>query len=109
MRKAIRALRSFCIALILTRCTPALALSVSDWVHQAAGQTLPTYPADTNAVVLLAEEDDTVTSPSEYIEHFRRAVKILRPDGRGEGALLVYLGHGEKLLSLHAWCIDKTG
>jgi Domain of Unknown Function with PDB structure (DUF3857)/Transglutaminase-like superfamily len=109
MRKAIRALRSFCIALILTLCTPALALSVSDWVHQAARQTLPTYPADTNAVVLLAEEDDTVTSPSEYIEHFRRAVKILRPDGRREGALWVYLGHGEKLLSLHAWCIDKTG
>jgi len=109
MRKANRALRAFCIALILTRCTPAWALSVSDWVHQAASQKLPTYPADTNAVVLLAEEDDTVTSPSDYIEHYRRAVKILRPDGRREGALWLYLGHGEKLLALHAWCIDKTG
>src|SRR5882757_3645201 len=109
MRKAVKALRSAGIGLILTCCTPAFAVSVPDWIRQASGQTLPSYPPDTNAVVLFAEEDDAVTSPGEYVEHFRRAVKILRPDGRNEGALWVYLGHGEKLLSLHAWSIDKTG
>ena len=87
MRKANKALRSFCIALILTRCTPAWALSVSDWVHQAASQKLPTYPADTNAVVLLAEEDDTVTSPSDWpagmqIEQLGLQLELLRQWGR---------------------------
>jgi len=109
MRKVVKALLSVGIGLLLTCCTPAWAVSVPDWIRQASSQTLPGYPADTNAVVLFAEEDDSVTSPGEYVEHFRRVVKILRPDGRNEGALWVYLGHGEKLLSLHAWSIDKTG
>jgi hypothetical protein len=95
--------------LLLTCCCPLWAVSVPDWVHQAAGQTLPSYAPDTNAVVLLTDESDTVSNPGEYVEHYRHVVKILRPDGRNEGTLWVYLGHGEKLLSLHAWSIDKTG
>jgi hypothetical protein len=35
-------------------------------------------------------------------------VKILRPEGRSEGDLLVDLGHGEKLNSIHAWTIDAA-
>ena len=84
-------------------------VSVPDWVRQAASQTLPSYAPDTNAVVLLADESDTVTSPGEYIEHSRRVVKILRPDGRNEGNLSLYLRQKEKLQFLHAWSIDKTG
>jgi hypothetical protein len=97
------------VASLLACCSPLWAVAVPDWVHQAASQTLPSYPADTNAVVLLAEKDDTVTSPGEYVEHYRHAVKILRPDGRDKGTLWVHLGHGEKLLYLHAWAIDRTG
>jgi transglutaminase-like putative cysteine protease len=108
MRKGTRHLvRSW--LLFLACCNPLWAVSVPDWVHQAASQTLPSYPPDTNAVVLLAQEEMTVTAPGEYVQHYRHAVKILRPDGRDEGSLWVHLGHEEKLLSLHAWSIDKTG
>ncbi len=108
MHKAIKALAGSGL-LLLACCTPLFAVSVPDWVRQAASQTLPSYPPDTNAAVLLTDENVTVTSPGEYVEHYRHAVKILRPDGRNEGRLGVYLGHGEKLLYLHAWTIDKTG
>jgi transglutaminase-like putative cysteine protease len=109
MRKAIRALRSLCFPLLFASSVPLWAVTVPDWVHQAASQTLPSYPPDTNAVVLLTDENNTVISPSEYVEHYRHVVKILRPDGRNEGRLNVELGQGEKLLYLHAWTVDKTG
>jgi len=88
---------------------PAGAISVPDWVRQAASQPAGSYAPDTNAVVLLDATDDTVTGPGEFVEHYRRVVKILRPDGRDEGDLEVYLDHGEKLLSLHAWSLDSAG
>ena len=90
-------------------CIPLHAASIPDWVRQAASQTLPSYPPDINAVVLLRDETDTITGPGEYVEHYRRVVKILRPDGRNEGNLSVYLGQKQKLLSLRAWSLDKTG
>ena len=51
----------------------------------------------------------TVTSPGEYLEHFRSAVKILRPEGRDEANLWVYLAGHEKLRSIHCWTLDLTG
>jgi hypothetical protein len=83
--------------------------NIPDWVRQAAGQQLPPYPPDTDAVVLLSEETDTVTAPDEHIEHYRRVVKILRPDGRNEGDLRVWIGHEGKLNSIHGWSIDAAG
>ena len=64
---------------------PAFAgnnVNIPDWVRQAAAQTLPTYPADTNAVVLLDETTYTINGPGDVTEHSRRVVKILRPEGR---------------------------
>ena len=87
--------------------SPAHA-AIPDWMRQAAAPSLPTYPADTNAVVLLDDTEKVVTGPGEYIERYRRVVKILRPEGRDEGELSVYLGHEQKLLSAHAWSIDST-
>lgn len=60
-------------------------------------------------MVLLDEVSYTVTSPDEYIEHHRGVVKILRPDGRGEGNFAVSFRQKEKVTSLHAWSIDKAG
>jgi Domain of Unknown Function with PDB structure (DUF3857)/Transglutaminase-like superfamily len=108
MHKGIRTLLSLSI-LLLGGCLAVWADSAPEWVKQASAQTLPTYPADTNAVVLLSDEDMSITAPGDYVDHRRRVVKILRPDGREEGKLWIHLGHEEKLLSLHAWSIDKTG
>jgi Domain of Unknown Function with PDB structure (DUF3857)/Transglutaminase-like superfamily len=80
-----------------------------DWVRQAASSTLPTYEADTNAVVLLDEVRITVSGPGEYREHYRRVVKILRPEGREEADLAVYLEGKEKLHLVRCWSIDRSG
>jgi hypothetical protein len=85
------------------------AVTVPDWVRNAAGASLPNYEADTNAVVLLDDTTYTVSAPDEYTEHYRRVVRILRPDGRGEGNFYVYFRQKEKITSLHAWSIDKAG
>src|SRR5262249_54974787 len=98
------------LLLVLVCAVPALAgVSIPDWVHQAASQTLATYPSDTDAVVLLDSSEYTVNSASEYVEHHRRIVKILRPEGREEGYFGIYLAKDHKLLSARAWSIDASG
>ena len=94
------------VGLVLSSCAWA---TVPDWVRTAAAASLPKYEADTNAVVLFDEVMYTVTSSDEYMEHYRRAVKILRPDGRNEADFHVSLRQKEKVVSLHAWSIDKSG
>lgn len=89
-------------------CWPASA-AVPDWVRQVSALPITSYDAETNAVVLLDETSYTVTSPSEYVEHQRRVVKILRPDGRNKGDVAVYFRQQDKLISIHAWTIDSSG
>jgi hypothetical protein len=86
-----------------------LRAAVPDWARQAAAQPVGTYDVETKAVVLLDETSYTVTAPGEYVQHHRRAVRILRPDGRDEGELGVHFGQKEKLLSVHAWTVDSSG
>lgn len=98
------------IAISLGLISPLCAqVSIPEWMRQAANQTLPAYAPDTNAVVLLDSTEDAVAAPGEYVEHYRRVVKILRKEGRSEGSLAVSLRKQEKLLSVHAWSIDKNG
>jgi len=87
----------------------AAGVSVPDWVRQLAAQPAGAYAPDTKAVVLLDQTDYTVTAPGEYTEHSRWVVKILRPEGREEGDLLLDLGQGDKLNSIHAWTLDRAG
>ena len=87
----------------------AWGVNVPEWVKTAAAVSLPKYPADTDAVVLLDEVTFTVTTPDEYTEHYRRVVKILRPEGRNQGRFYVDFRQKEKVTELHAWSIDKAG
>ena len=50
-----------------------------------------------------------MASSGDYVEHYRRAVKILRPEGRDQANFYLHLREKEKVLSLHAWSIDKSG
>lgn len=97
------------LALFAVVGTTAGAVTIPDWLRQSAAQPLPAYPPETKAVVLLDQTDYTVTAPGEYLEHSRRIVKILRPDGREEGDLAVDLSQGEKLNYLHSWTLDNAG
>ncbi len=59
--------------------------SVPDWVRAAAAQQIPAYSPRTNAVILLDDTTYTVAPDGRATEHYRRVVKILRPQGRDEG------------------------
>ncbi len=103
--------RIFCIAALGILFAPGACswAAVPEWVRSAAAVSLPKYEPDTNAVVLLDEATYTVTASDDYVEHYRRAVKILRPDGRDEANFALYFRQKEKVLGLHAWSIDKLG
>ena len=90
---------------------PLLTCSATapDWVRAAAAKPQGTYPPDTHAVVLLNDETANVTGPSEMEFSSRRVVRILRPEGRNEGKLSVYLSAADKVLAIHAWTIDRDG
>ncbi len=55
--------------------------TVPDWMRAAMAQPVPGMPATTKAVVLLEEETYTVAPDGRAIEHVRKVVKILRPQG----------------------------
>jgi len=90
---------------------PAVASkdSVPDWVRAAAAQNLPHYSAETNAVVLLEETTYTVAPDGTATEHYRSAMKILRPQGREDAVVGVPFDKDTKILSMHVWSIGPDG
>ena len=80
-----------------------LVAAVPDWVKQAAALPSVNFPPETNAVVLLDDNQIVVTAPGDYVERYRRVVKILRPEGRSEAKLRVYLSgeHGNLTACTH--------
>jgi hypothetical protein len=85
------------------------ANNVPDWVKAAAQQEVPHYPESTKAVVLLEETTYTVAPNGQAIEHVRKAVKILRPQGREDAIPVVYFDKDSKVLSMHVWAIGPDG
>jgi hypothetical protein len=83
--------------------------SVPDWVRAAAAQSIPHYPPETNAVVLLDDLTYTVGADGKAVEQHRRAVKILRPKGRNEANIHVEFDKDTKILSMHVWSIGPDG
>src|ERR1700758_356245 len=102
-------LRFIFLTSVLGLCLGSASAAVPDWVKQAAAEKLPVYPAETKAVVLDDQTDITIEGPGQYVEHDRRILKILRPDGRDFAHLRVYLQQQDKLLSIHAWSLDSSG
>ena len=98
------------VPLLLLLSVQPLVAAVPDWVKQLQAQPSMKFPPETNAVVLLDDEQIVVTAPGDYVERYRRVVKILRPEGRSEAKLRIYLdGKREKLISARAWSIDSAG
>jgi len=83
-------------------------VSVPDWVKQAAVEKVD-VAADAKAVVLLDHEEIAVRENGETVTHYRRVVKILRPQGRDYAIPFVGIDREQKLLSLHAWSISAKG
>ena len=101
------------LAVALLCCVPAWGSGktdvVPDWVREAAKQTVPHYSAETNAVVLLEETTYSVAPDGRAVEHLRRVVKILRPQGRDEAYVAVGFDKDTKILSMHVWSIGADG
>jgi len=80
-----------------------------DWLKEAAKQPLPSYPANTNAVVLLSDTTYTVGGDLRAVEHHREAIKILRPQGRRYAHLGASYDGDSKIRSLKIWSIGPDG
>ncbi len=101
---------ALCLVFCLVR--PAFAGkadTVPDWVRTAAAQTMPKFEPETNAVVLLDDTTYTVAAGGTAVEHRRRVVKILRPQGREDAVVFVPFDADSKLLNLHVWSIGPDG
>ncbi|HEV2493215.1 MAG TPA: DUF3857 and transglutaminase domain-containing protein [Terriglobia bacterium] len=70
---------------------------------------MPKYPDDARAVVLFSEQVTTVTSKGDIRTRYRRAIKILRPEGRELGYVAVPFDSETRLTYLKAWCIPESG
>jgi hypothetical protein len=83
--------------------------NIPAWLSEAAAKPKGEYPSRTNAVVLLDETTINVQENGDRIATYRRAVRILRPEGRDDAVPEVHFDDQNKLLSLHAWSISPTG
>lgn len=88
---------------------PRAQASVPDWMRAAAGQTLPSYPDETPAVLLLDDEVTTVKDSGEIDTVYRRVYKILRTEGRGYGRAIVYFDTDTRLTYLKGWSLTQDG
>ena len=81
-----------------------------DWLRAAAQDKLPEYPKDTVAVILLDEQQTIVKDNGEIETRYRRAYKLLRPEGREHyGGAAVNFDNETKLSFLKAWTIMPDG
>src|SRR6266849_8360217 len=86
---------------------PLASAGTPDWMKQVAQAPLPPYPADTDAVVLLDERFTTISSAGEVHITYRKAYRILRPQGRTLGTVYVYFDSETQLKFLKGWSITS--
>ncbi|HEY6348469.1 MAG TPA: DUF3857 and transglutaminase domain-containing protein [Candidatus Angelobacter sp.] len=80
-----------------------------DWLRSVANQPLPKYSDDTNAVIVLDEQWTSVDHEGEIKTLYRRAYRILRPEGRKYGTFAVYFDEETRLTYLKAWSVSAQG
>ena len=106
--------RLFCatasLCLLAASSLPAFAKDqVPDWVKTASQSSTEKVSKDANAAVLMEEVTYTVDPKGVLVQHVRRVVKILRPQGRKEGEMFARYNSREKLNYLHIWSIGPDG
>jgi transglutaminase-like putative cysteine protease len=97
------------LAAVLLFGAPALHANSPDWLRAAAQQQLPEYPKDTKAVILYDERVTTVKNSGEIETLYRRAYRILRPQGREYGLVIIHFDKDTQIKSLKAWSIPANG
>jgi hypothetical protein len=97
---------SFCAAGLSQK---AIAGNAPAWMQAVLTVPLPAHDEKTKAVLLFSDEVVTVQSESKVKTVVRQAYKILRPEGREYGYVVVPFHPGLKITSLHGWCIPDQG
>jgi hypothetical protein len=89
---------------------PASAADVPEWLRNLQRQPAKTYADDVNWVVLLDDNVTTVKENGDILRRGRRALRILRPEGRNRASLME-LGYNSftKVNYLRAWSITSKG
>jgi hypothetical protein len=79
------------------------------WAVDAAKTATPAVDSDASAVVLFDEYLITVDEQNHAVERERRAVRILKPQGRGYSHCSVWYDVDEKLNYFRSWSITADG
>src|SRR5690349_24991644 len=101
----------FGVAISILACSaPVVAGDAPQWMHALVNAPLPAHDEKTDAVLLYSETNVNVQSVDKIKTAVRRAYKILRPDGRRYGTVLIpYNSSSQKINNLHGWCIPAQG
>jgi hypothetical protein len=87
---------------------PARA-DVPPWLRSAASSPIPTYPDETQAVLLYDETTVVVKDAGEVHAIHRRVYRILRSGGRDRGVFDVSFDKDTKILNMKAWSLPAGG
>ncbi len=82
---------------------------VPDWVKTAPPHLLGAEVKNADAIVLLEDTTYTVLPDGTMVEHVRKVVRILRPQGRRYGRMYASYNTGSKLRYMHLWSIGPDG
>jgi hypothetical protein len=81
-----------------------------DWMHALVNVPVPDHDEKTDAVLLYSDENLIVVSADKFRTTVREVYKILRPEGRHYGTVVIpFNSLNDKVTSIHAWCIPKDG
>jgi len=97
-----------CLAGALFLVNPCRA-DAPGWMRNLVSAPVPAHDEKTDAAVMYSEKIVTVQSADKIKILVRKAYKILRPDGRDHGLVLVSFNSHSKVTSLHGWCIPAQG
>lgn len=88
---------------------PAQAADAPAWMHGLTSAPLPEHDEKAEAVVMYFEEILTVQANGRLKETDRVAYKILRPDGRHLGKVVIHFDPETRINHIHGWCIPAEG
>ena len=102
--------RLLAAALLICICKPGLAgifgkpQTTPQWGLDAAKTHTPDYAKDASAVILFDEYVETVDASGRAVEREREAIRILKPQGRGNTCEVSY-DVDEKINYFRVWTI----
>ena len=88
----------------------AAAVKVPQWLTDEAARPLPSFPPETEAVVLLDERTTSVDAGGALSTACRRVVRVLRPSGADSARRLVLAeSYDTKVKAMSGWVVNPSG